>query len=92
VAAIGVKLNRSIVSHGFALNLTTDLDYFSGIVPCGHAELFATSLAKLSGRQVATEAAAAAYSSHFGRLLGCSLEWVSPQQLLTGGGAVAAPI
>ncbi|HVD45664.1 MAG TPA: lipoyl(octanoyl) transferase LipB, partial [Candidatus Limnocylindria bacterium] len=34
VAAIGIKLNRSVVSHGFALNLTTDLGYFDGIVPC----------------------------------------------------------
>ena len=92
VAAIGVKLNRSIVSHGFALNLTSDLEYFSGIVPCGHAELFATSVAELSGRQVATETAARAYADHFSRLLGCRFDWVSPDELLTGGGAVAAPI
>src|SRR5947199_655590 len=38
VAAIGIKLNGSVVSHGFALNLTTDLSYFGGIIPCGHAD------------------------------------------------------
>ena len=49
LAAIGIKLNRSVVSHGFALNLTADLDYFNGIVPCGHADLRPTSVEALTG-------------------------------------------
>jgi lipoyl(octanoyl) transferase len=75
VAAIGIKLNRPVVSHGFALNLTTDLDYFGGIVPCGHADLDATSVEALTGRVVATEAAARAYAEHFSDVFGVALEW-----------------
>ncbi len=76
VAAIGIKLNRSIVSHGFALNLTTDLDYFNGIVPCGHVDKRPTSVAALTGRRIESEAAARGYAHHFADVFGAQLEWV----------------
>ena len=81
VAAIGIKLNRPVVSHGFALNLTTDLGYFEGIVPCGHAELKATSVGELTGRRIEVRDAAEAYARHFERVFDVALDWVAAERL-----------
>jgi lipoate-protein ligase B len=76
LAAIGVKLNRSVVSHGFALNLTTDLENFDGIVPCGHVEKRPTSVEAVAGTKIDTESAAREYAKHFERVFATEVSWV----------------
>ena len=68
IAAIGVRIARWITSHGFALNVSTDLNYFQMIVPCGISDKGVTSLSRLTGHQIEVVEAAESAAKHFGEV------------------------
>ena len=67
LAAIGVRLSRWVTSHGFALNVATNLDHFRFIVPCGLQGYGVTSLARLLGAAPPRADVEAALSTEFAR-------------------------
>lgn len=74
VAAIGIRVSSGwITSHGFALNVSTDLAYFETIVPCGLDDRSVTSLEALLGERVEMEGVltrtAEAFAEIFARVL-----------------------
>jgi lipoyl(octanoyl) transferase len=79
IAAIGVHISRGVTSHGFALNVSTDLDYFQLIVPCGISNRPVTSIAQelASKRPVPTmDQVAHAVSLNFGRVFAQQMLWL----------------
>jgi lipoyl(octanoyl) transferase len=71
IAAIGVHISRGITSHGFAFNITADLDDFSWIVPCGISDRGVTSLdleTGLDAGKLAIEDMANRVARQFGRV------------------------
>jgi lipoyl(octanoyl) transferase len=76
VAALGVHVSRGVTSHGFALNVTTDLKDFDLIVPCGIRDRGVTSIEVEADAAPSLEDAANQVVRHFGRVFGCQMVWV----------------
>jgi lipoate-protein ligase B len=73
IAAIGVRTSQWVTSHGIALNVNTDLDYFGLIVPCGLRSRGVTSLSRLlEGRAPGLQEVKSRFILHFGRIFGRS--------------------
>ena len=70
IASIGVHLSRWVTTHGFALNVTTDVKMFGGIVPCGLAGVEITSIERLTGRRPGLREVAERYAGVFAERFG----------------------
>ncbi len=73
IAAIGVRVSRGVTTHGFALNVNTDLSHFDYIVPCGLAGSGVTSMQALTGETFAMSGVEAAVIDAFERLFGVEI-------------------
>jgi lipoyl(octanoyl) transferase len=70
-----VHISRGVTSHGFALNVTTDLDYFKLIVPCGLTKPV-TSIEFETGEQPSLEDVANLASRSFGEIFQSQILWL----------------
>lgn len=89
IAAIGVHISHFVTSHGFALNVNTDLTYFDLIVPCGITNKPVTSMSKALGKSVGLNSVAEAVSRNFGTVFQSQMLWLeSLDALLVREGGV----
>jgi len=84
IAALGVHISRSVTSHGFALNVNTDLSYFNLIVPCGITAKPVTSMQKELGLELDMNEVAQSVSRNFGRVFGSQMLSVETIEALLG--------
>jgi lipoyl(octanoyl) transferase len=76
IAALGVHVARGVTTHGFALNVTTDLKDFELIVPCGIRDRSVTSIEAEVDSAPSLAQVANSVSRHFGRVFGRQMVWV----------------
>src|ERR1700749_2632984 len=76
IAAIGVHISRGVTTHGFALNVNTDLDYFTMIVPCGLTGKPVTSMERELQKTLTMDEVAPAASRNFGRVFQSQMLWL----------------
>jgi lipoyl(octanoyl) transferase len=75
--ALGVRISRWVTMHGIAMNISTDLDAFSLIVPCGLRDTQVTSLSRESAREIAMDEASLHTVQQFCEVFGYSLRRTS---------------
>ena len=65
IASIGIRVSRWITTHGFALNVNTDMNYFSNIISCGIDNVYMTSMEKELGKKISMNDIKQSTINHF---------------------------
>ena len=91
LAAIGVHISRFVTSHGFALNVNTDLSFFHLIVPCGITAKPVTSMQQELGKPLDLNEVAESISRNCGTVFSSQMLWVETLDALLGR-AVGVPM
>ena len=84
IAAIGIHISRFVTSHGFALNVNTDLSFFNLIIPCGITSRPVTSIQQELGKPLDLNAVAESISRNFGTVFSSQMLWVDTLDALLG--------
>ena len=84
MGAIGVRISRWVTSHGFALNVTTDLDYFRRIVPCGIVGRGVSSMASVLEAPVSADRVRDELSTSFGSVFARTMKPAAEADLADG--------
>jgi len=92
IAAIGVHISRGVTSHGFALNVSTGLDHFKLIIPCGIGDKPVTSLDRaladaypgIAVTPLTLEEVSQSVARNFGRVFARQILWVDTLDALLG--------
>ena len=87
LGAIGVKITRGITMHGFALNVSTDLTMFKGIVPCGIQDRWVTSIEVETGVRRSVKEVSSLAANHVASGFDLPLVWSHPRALISDAGA-----
>jgi lipoyl(octanoyl) transferase len=77
IGAIGVAIHRWVTMHGLALNINTDMTYFSLIEPCGIHDRGVTSMEKLLNHTVLISAVAESLAYHFAKVFSARIVWLT---------------
>jgi lipoyl(octanoyl) transferase len=68
IASIGIRVSQWVTTHGFSLNINTDMSYFSNIISCGIDNISMTSMEQELGRKISMDDIKQSTIVHFNQL------------------------